>query len=73
MDKVLNKIKKIIDNEKFDDSKFLIDTDEKLLDDQLFLEYNCKILNKMLVKLGEKLVKGGWRYNKISWEVVKSW
>ena len=59
LDKVLNKIKKIIDNEKFDDSKFLIDTDEKLLDDQLFLEYNCKILNKMLVKLGEKLVKGG--------------
>ena len=53
LDKVLNKIKKIIDNEKFDDSKFLIDTDEKLL------EYNCKILNKMLVKLGEKLVKGG--------------
>lgn len=59
LDKVLNKIKKITDNEKFDDSKFLIDTDEKLLDDQLFLEYNCKILNKMLVKLGEKLVKGG--------------
>ena len=59
LDKVLNKIKKIIANEKFDDSKFLIDTDEKLLDDQLFLEYNCKILNKMLVKLGEKLVKGG--------------
>ena len=59
LDKVLNKIKKIIDNEKFDDSKFLIDTDEKLLDDQLFLEFNCKILNKMLVKLGEKLVKGG--------------
>ena len=59
LDKVLNKIKKIKDNEKFDDSKFLIDTDEKLLDDQLFLEYNCKILNKMLVKLGEKLVKGG--------------
>lgn len=59
LDKVLNKIKKIIDNEKFDDSKFLIDTDEKLLHDQLFLEYNCKILNKMLVKLGEKLVKGG--------------
>lgn len=59
LDKVLNKIKKIIDNEKFDDSKFLINTDEKLLDDQLFLEYNCKILNKMLVKLGEKLVKGG--------------
>lgn len=59
LDKVLNKIKKIIDNEKFDDSKFLIDTDEKLLDDQLFLEHNCKILNKMLVKLGEKLVKGG--------------
>lgn len=59
LDKVLNKIKKIIDNEKFDDGKFLIDTDEKLLDDQLFFEYNCKILNKMLVKLGEKLVKGG--------------
>ena len=59
LDKVLNKIKKIIDNKKFDDGKFLIDTDEKLLDDQLFLEYNCKILHKMLVKLGEKLVKGG--------------
>ena len=33
LDKVLNKIKNITDIEKFDDTKILIDTDDKLPDD----------------------------------------
>ena len=32
LDKVLDKIKKIIGYEKFDDTKFFIDTDDKLSD-----------------------------------------
>ena len=36
LDKVLNKIKKIIDIEKFDDTKILIDTHDKLSDDIIF-------------------------------------
>ena len=36
LDKVLDKIKKITDIEKFDETKILIDTNDKLLDDLNF-------------------------------------
>ena len=36
LDEVLDKIKEIIDMEKFDDTKILIETDDKLSDDNIF-------------------------------------
>lgn len=36
LDEKLDKIKEIIDMEKFDDTKILIETDDKLADDKIF-------------------------------------
>ena len=36
LDEVLDKIKEIIDMEKFDDTKILIETHDKLSDDNIF-------------------------------------
>ena len=40
LDKVLGKIKEVIGTEKFDDTKILIDTDDKLPDDFIFYNIN---------------------------------
>ena len=52
LDKVLHKIKKIIEIEKFDDSKILIDTDDKLSDD-VTLKYVVKLVT-CVIKDGDK-------------------
>ena len=52
LDQVLNKIKKRIDIAKFDDSKILIDTHDKLSDDIIFK--NVAILITCIIKDSDK-------------------
>ena len=48
LDKILDKIRKIIGYEKFDDTKFLIDTDNKLPDGVILKK--CYDMNYMCYK-----------------------
>lgn len=56
LDEVLDKIKEIIDIEKFDDTKTLVETDDKLADDNIFENAVTwlHVLLKMVISLTHK-------------------